>query len=138
LCDIDAEEGLRKGAWTGILPEETGVDMSYKASIDLAIIIRLAATNDAPALARLAALDSRRVPPGRLLVAQVDGELWAATSSTGAVIADPFRPTADLVALLTLRAAQLELGEPSHRTRRGLVVPRVARPWSRPSASAVQ
>ncbi|MEA2295380.1 MAG: hypothetical protein QOE86_3019 [Solirubrobacteraceae bacterium] len=66
------------------------------------ITIRSARDADADALVRLAALDSSRVPGGDLLVAEVDGELVAAASDAG-VIADPFRPTADVVQLLRLR-----------------------------------
>jgi hypothetical protein len=75
----------------------------------LGITIRFAYPDDAEALARLAALDSNTVPAGPLLVAEVDGELWAAVSvaSKASVIADPFRHTAELVALLRERAAAL-------------------------------
>jgi hypothetical protein len=75
----------------------------------LGITIRFAYPDDAAALRRLAALDSQPLPPGRLLVAEVAGELWAAVSVTGAprAIADPFRHTAELVALLHERADRL-------------------------------
>ena len=70
--------------------------------------IRYASDGDAHVLARLAALDSSRVPAGALLVAEVDGELWAAVAiGRGAAIADPFRPTAPLVLLLQMRAQQI-------------------------------
>src|SRR5207247_10839595 len=73
------------------------------------VTIRRAYPDDAAALARLAALDSRRAPAGDLLVAEVEGELWAAVTVDGAVaVADPFRATAGLVRLLRIRAAQLE------------------------------
>ena len=72
------------------------------------VLIRAARGSDGPALARLAALDSAPLPAGDLLVAEADGELVAARSlESGAVIADPFRPTADVVALLALRARGL-------------------------------
>ena len=75
----------------------------------LGITIRFAYPDDAQALARLAALDSKPVPPGPLLVAEVAGELWAAVSVAGhaSVIADPFRHTAELVTLLRERANRL-------------------------------
>jgi hypothetical protein len=70
------------------------------------VTIRHAAAEDMKALERLAALDSRRVPSGELFVAEVGGRLLAATSiDTGAVIADPFEPTASLVELLQIQAA---------------------------------
>jgi hypothetical protein len=75
----------------------------------LGITIRFAYPDDAPDLRRLAALDSKPLPPGALLVAEVSGELWAAVSVTGeaAAIADPFRHTAELVVLLHERARRL-------------------------------
>jgi hypothetical protein len=73
------------------------------------ITIRRAYPDDRDALVRLAALDSRRLPPGELLVAEVHGEIRAAVSmDTGTAIADPFRPAAAIVRLLRMRAAQLE------------------------------
>jgi hypothetical protein len=90
------------------------------------ILIRPARASDAPALARLAALDSSPLPEGDLLVAESGGDLVAARSSgTGAVIADPFRPTADVVALLALRARTLAAG-PRRRPRLVLRPPRLA------------
>ncbi|MCW2995420.1 MAG: hypothetical protein JWQ18_2915 [Conexibacter sp.] len=72
------------------------------------VTIRPALADDAGAVARLAALDSARVPEGPLLLAEIDGEPWAAlTLEDGRPIADPFRPTAALVDLLRRRAAQL-------------------------------
>ncbi|WP_445148608.1 hypothetical protein [Baekduia sp. Peel2402] len=72
------------------------------------VTIRPAFPDDVPALARLAALDSQRLPHGPLLLAEIDGEPWAAIAlETTRVIADPFRPTAALVELLRGRAAQL-------------------------------
>lgn len=75
----------------------------------LGITIRFAYPDDAAALRRLAALDSQPLPPGPLLVAEIAGELWAAVSVTGAprAIADPFRYTSELVALLHERARRL-------------------------------
>ena len=72
------------------------------------IVIREAQEADARQLARLAALDEGRVPAGRALVAEVDGTFAAALGlDDGAVLADPFRRTAETVALLRLRANQL-------------------------------
>lgn len=70
--------------------------------------IREARPADDTALRRLAALDGGRVPSGRLLVADAEGELVAAVPLAGGPpIADPFRHTAGIVSLLGLRAAQL-------------------------------
>ena len=88
------------------------------------VLIRSARDSDARALARLAALDSSELPTGDLLVAEADGELVAALSlDTGERIADPFRPTADVVALLRLRAARLKLAAAPRRRR---LIPRGA------------
>ena len=70
------------------------------------VLIRAARGSDGAALERIAQLDSTHVPAGSLLVAEADGRIVAAiASSTGEAIADPFLPTADVVALLRLRAA---------------------------------
>jgi hypothetical protein len=60
------------------------------------VTLRLAAAGDAPALERLAALDSRRLPPGPHLVAERDGIAAALSLSTHELVADPFRRTAEL------------------------------------------
>ena len=73
-----------------------------------AVTIRHAFPDDALALWRLAALDSREAPAQPALVAEVDGELRAALSlRDGRVIADPFHGTQAVVDLLQARAAQL-------------------------------
>jgi hypothetical protein len=72
------------------------------------VTIRLAHTGDERELARLAALDSARPPTGPALVAESDARLLAALPlGSGRPLADPFEPTAQLVALLELRATQL-------------------------------
>ena len=79
--------------------------ISKRGNETAAITIRHAAADDMKSLERLAALDSRRVPSGELFVAEVDGQLLAATSiDTGAVIADPFEHTAAIVELLQIQA----------------------------------
>ena len=85
-----------------------------------AYIIRPATDADAPALRRLAALDSARPLTGRVLIGELDGAPAAALSlKTGAAIADPFQPTAALRAYLRMRAAAIEAAdrEPSLRER---------------------
>ena len=87
------------------------------------LVLRLARPDDEDAIDRLAQLDSRRAPRGLVLVAEVDGDLWAAVSVDDAhAVADPFHPTGELVALLVERARQL------HRSRGTLDAPRV---WPR-------
>jgi hypothetical protein len=81
------------------------------------ITIRRASGTDAADLDRLAALDSARSLSGDVLVADVGGELRAAVELTGgAVIADPFSRTADVVELLRVRAARMR-DERRHRGR---------------------
>src|ERR671929_1329829 len=76
-----------------------------------ALTIRHVAPSDVEPLRRLAALDASRVPTGEVLVADVGGDLWAAISVEDRhTIADPFRPTHPLVALLKERARQLRRG----------------------------
>jgi hypothetical protein len=72
------------------------------------VLTRRAAIADAVRIRELARLDDKRMPAGPFLVADVAGEIVAAVSlSNGTVVADPFRLTADAVAMLRLRAAQV-------------------------------
>jgi hypothetical protein len=81
-----------------------------RASADLTI--RFARTSDALQLFRLAALDSARVPRGRVLLAVVGSEPWAAVSLEDLhAVADPFRPSGELVHLLIERARQVRRAE---------------------------
>jgi hypothetical protein len=73
-----------------------------------AVTIRRATDADAFALKRLAVIDSASPPTGDVLLAEMGSELWAAVSvDTGAAIADPFRPSGDLVDLLRFRAERM-------------------------------
>jgi hypothetical protein len=87
------------------------------------ITIRSARPTDVDAIRRLAALDSRRVPGGDVLVGEVAGRIVAAHGATGTV-ADPFLPTADVVALLRVRAGRAERAA----GRRRHLLPHLARP----------
>ena len=72
------------------------------------LALRVAHTDDDPVVRRLAELDDSLPLQGDVLLALVDGEPVAAVSlGDGRVVANPFRPTADTVRLLSLRAAQL-------------------------------
>lgn len=71
------------------------------------ITIRHSETGDSLAIRRLAALDSQHEPHGPMLLAEIGGELQAAVALDGSqAIADPWRSTADALALLKLRATQ--------------------------------
>ena len=80
---------------------------------DAPLTIRHANAADFPALERLAALDSRRIPTGELFVAEAEGRLLAATSlDTGAIVADPFEHTASIVELLRVHAGTVRPAAP--------------------------
>jgi hypothetical protein len=83
------------------------------------ITVRHAVSGDLSELGRLAALDSASPPRGPALVAEADARMLAVLPlGAGRPIADPFEPTAEAVALLELRAAQLA---ERRQGRRGLV-----------------
>lgn len=86
---------------------------SNVSNISNDVTIRWALPTDLVALERVAALDSKKLPAGPLLVALVDGQIKAALSTLdGLEIADPFFPSADLVGLLRTRASQLRERQP--------------------------
>ena len=86
--------------------------------------IREAEAADMPALLRLADLDSRPLPAGRLFVAEAGGRIVAALGArSGTVIADPFVPTAEVVALLRLRAEQVNGSTHRRRGRLAALAP---------------
>ena len=65
---------------------------------------------DADEVRRLALLDDRRPPEGPALLAYAGGELLAAVGLVdGRAVADPFRPTADIVDLLRFQARHEEV-----------------------------
>jgi hypothetical protein len=83
------------------------------------LIVRLAGAADRADLERLAQLEGRALRSGATLLAERRGEVLAAVSiESGEAIADPFRPTADLVAILLRSRAHLR-GEPGRRRPRG-------------------
>lgn len=80
------------------------------------VVLRLCRVGDDPQLERLAALEGRRLPFGRMVVADVRGRVVAALPlGGGCALADPFVRTVHLMPLLELRAAQLR--EPGARRR---------------------
>jgi hypothetical protein len=88
----------------------TSPNKSYKLDAIAAeeVVIRRARSDDRGELDRLAARDSAALPDGTLLVAEAGGQILAALPVAGGrAIADPFRRTADLAALLELRAGQM-------------------------------
>ena len=90
------------------LKEHAGHSMTtLTPPITAPITIRLATPDDDFGLMRLAALDSAdEEPAGRVLLAEVDGELRAALSlEDGSAIADPFHPTLHILELLRTHAS---------------------------------
>ena len=74
-----------------------------------AYTIRIATAEDDPALRRLADIDSQDpLTAGPVLLGEVDGKPQAAVSlADGRVVANPFVPTAHLLAHLRMRAGAL-------------------------------
>ena len=88
----------------GIEPEPEGTATLEPETIT----IRPPGEGDVPAVERLAELDDQPVPPGPLLLAEVDGTIEAALGlDSGQAIANPFASSAEAVSLLQLRAEQL-------------------------------
>ena len=75
---------------------------------EAALVIRPAVAGDEPAIARLSALDEHELPRGPRLIGERGGRIVAALDvHSGDAVADPFVPTAGLLELLGLRAAQV-------------------------------
>jgi hypothetical protein len=80
------------------------------------VTIRRVGADDFDAVDRLAERDSCQPPKGRLLGAEIEGRLLAVISLDGGEsVADPSSRTAELRALLELRAAQLRRRERRRR-----------------------
>ena len=75
-------------------------------TLDPTVVIRAARGSDGDALENLARMDSQRPLAGDVLLAEQDGVIVAALAGDRTV-ADPFRPTADVVALLRVHAPRL-------------------------------
>jgi hypothetical protein len=75
-----------------------------------AVTLRRYSAEDHRQLARLAALDSSKLPPQPVVVAEVGHELRAALSlNDGSLVADPFHLTEGVVDLLRAYARQLDV-----------------------------
>jgi hypothetical protein len=72
---------------------------------DPSVVIRAARGSDGAALENLARMDSQRPLTGDVVLAEQNGVIVAALSGERA-IADPFRPTADVLALLRVHAGR--------------------------------
>jgi len=101
--------------------------MDGTAGAEATVTIRYARPDDALALLDLAALDSSNAPRGVVLVAEVEGRLWAALSlDDGHAIADPFRPSGELSFLLAERARQIARTMPRDNNRLRRLTPSAA------------
>jgi hypothetical protein len=87
-----------------LVPEEDGTATLAPE----AITIRPLCENDVEAVQHLAELDDRPVPPGPLLLAEVEGTVEAAVALEGGeTLANPFATSAEVVSLLRVRREQL-------------------------------
>lgn len=113
LAQARAEELHRRAR----APRELGEPQHDEpAAASGAVTLRFAFPDDVEAVARLAVIDSSEPPAMPVLLAEVDGSLWAALSlADGRVVADPFRPTVATIELLRARSRQL--GRPETRAR---------------------
>jgi hypothetical protein len=94
---------------------------TFAPTDDERVTVRTARPDDVRALTDLAALDSARAPQGPSLVAEANARIVAALPlGSGRAIADPFEPTAEIVALLELRREQIRREQRGARTRTGL------------------
>ncbi|MDX6722072.1 MAG: hypothetical protein QOD73_476 [Solirubrobacteraceae bacterium] len=92
----DRERALRKKARTAWQRHPHG-ELKLRAATDA----------DTSALLRLARLDSSRALKGTIILAEDNGEIVAAiTVEDGTSIANPFRATAPIVAMLRVHASQ--------------------------------
>jgi hypothetical protein len=102
---------LRRAARARKAPTEP-VDHAEKEDVT----VRAASQRDREAVRLLAALEGVNLPSGQMLVAQVGDEVVAALPLDGGrALADPFRRTQHLVAMLELRARQLREQDESAR-----------------------
>ena len=93
--------------------------------------IRPATDDDRDLIGRVASLDSSRPIDGPALIGEIDGIAVAVLSlSDGRVVANPFRRTADLIALMRVRARAMDVADhpdsPARRLRAALRWPRSA------------
>ena len=106
-------------------------DEKTRAAQPNEVVIRRATDADGHALAALSALDSAAMPFGPALVAEVAGVPRAVLPLDGSrAFGDPFARTDELVALLELRAAQIERGQdrsPRRHGRLGWMTPALRR-----------
>ena len=98
--------GTGKGSdrWTHSKWPMSGGVLSPTIEAMFDVTFRISGPADDRALSRLAELDGARPPRGPAVIAEADSRIVAALPlGAGRAIADPFVPTADLVALLEVQ-----------------------------------
>ncbi|MEA2155318.1 MAG: hypothetical protein QOE11_1458 [Solirubrobacteraceae bacterium] len=122
--------------WRGITKAFDRLDpVTNTTALRDVVVIRPAHDADIAPLHDLAELDSAAPLEGPVLVAVVEGHVWAAMGLNGGrVIADPFRPSAGAVELLHLRETQLRAARqhqlPGRASRLGTWILRGRQPAS--------
>ena len=92
----------------GRFTHEVSMESTTHINRQATMTIRTLGPADREAIEAIAARDSRPVPFGTLLGAEVEGKLLAAISvESGAMVSDPFARTAELRQLLELRVSQI-------------------------------
>jgi hypothetical protein len=96
-------------------------------SLSSTLALRVAESDEAPVVRRLAALDDAPPLEGPALLAVMDGEPVAAISLLDRrVVANPFVPTRDVVQLLRARAEHIHGPGPDSRRGRPTLLRRAA------------
>jgi hypothetical protein len=117
LIRLRAEEIDRRAQRLG--PQLAALGDRNETRLRDPVTVRFAAPDDARELERIADLDSASLPADPLLIGERAGQPIAALSlADGALVANPFVASADVVALLRLRALQLRRAQPSGRHAR--------------------
>jgi len=127
-----AEAADRRAQLLG--PHLAALGESEQAPSRAPLTVRLDAPGDGREIAHIADLDSSVLPAPPLLVGERDGQIVAALSlRDGKTVANPYVPTADVVALLALRARQLrrDRDEDDRGLRRGVALLRLRRAAAR-------
>jgi hypothetical protein len=94
-----------------------GMSIRAAGPADAAMLSNLAQIDSAPRAAERLSRLAGDPAAGAVLVADVDGHPLAALDvDRDSAVADPFEPTASLIAMLRLRAKQLASGPPRLRT----------------------
>jgi hypothetical protein len=115
-ANVARVDDLHRRAQRRRIARDTARTRTPGAGVAEAVTIRRATEADGAALERLAALDSASALTGEVLLAEVgDGAVGAIEVSSGVAIADPFRPTAEVVEVLRVRAGRVHRGTSRRR-----------------------